>query len=82
MLRLKEILQEKNISIKSLACDFGSSPQYISNIVCERDTPSLKTLIKIADILNVPLPSLFSDFSDDNTIVCPHCGATLRVDIK
>jgi len=43
--------------------------------------PSLDTLQKIADALNVPISELF-ERPDTSTIKCPKCGTELEVKAK
>ena len=62
MLRLKEILTEKNLSEQDLANLLGVSRQYVNSIVMERRSCSLETLKKIATVLNVPLAVLFDSY--------------------
>ncbi|MEQ8418815.1 MAG: helix-turn-helix transcriptional regulator [Arenibacter algicola] len=59
VLRLKEILGEKNISGKDLAEAVGVSPVSISNIVQGNSFPKPELLLGIARELNVDVRELF-----------------------
>lgn len=81
MYRIKEILKEKGINQQQLAEMMNVSPQYISGIVREADTPSVNTLIEIAKLLKVPVSSLFDDYKG-GIIECPHCGKEINIKIS
>ena len=82
-LRIKEILKERNMTSKSLAESMRKAPQYISNIINGGKGVSIKSLEEIAKHLEVPISSLFADSKSSNgTIVCPHCGKELKIEIK
>lgn len=81
MFRLKEILKEKGITQQELSEKMGVTPQYVSGIVREVDTPSVNTLIDIATLLEVPVASLFEDYKS-SIIECPYCGKKISVKIS
>lgn len=81
MYRIKEILNEKGISQQQLADMMKVSPQYVSGIVREVDTPSVNTLVDIANLLKVPVSSLFEDYKG-GVINCPHCGKEISIKIS
>lgn len=68
ILRLKEIIREKNIKNKELADAIGCTPVAMSNIISGRSTPSLKTLDKIAVYLDVPIWQFFVDPNSEDFI--------------
>ena len=80
--RIKAIVASRGLTIKGLAEKIGVTPQSISVIVNEKTSPNISTLEKIAEALDVPVASLFTDYLAPNpaTIICPRCGA--RIDIK
>lgn len=85
MLRIKQILQEKALSAKTLAERMGVTPQYINSVINERDSASIRMLAKIAKELDVPVAALFDDYDNKvyaTTGTCPHCGKEIRIDIK
>jgi transcriptional regulator with XRE-family HTH domain len=80
MYRIREILNQKGMTSKELAEKMGVTPQYISGIIRETGSASVEVLANIANILNVPVSSLFEDYvSDKNTIKCPKCGAKFEL---
>lgn len=58
MNRIKEVLNEKGIKQTWLAEKLGKSFKMINNYACNRSQPSLQTLNKIADILQVEVKEL------------------------
>lgn len=82
ILRIREVLSERGAPPQYLADRMGVSRQYINNILSERGTASIRVLKRIADILQVPLASLFADYNApyDSTkdIKCPKCQTLLR----
>lgn len=87
MYRIKEILEEKGISAKSLAERMGVTPQYISGIIREKGSASVGVLSNIAKELGVPLSSLFDDYkktpsNSSINLTCPHCGQKIELEAK
>lgn len=85
MYRIREILSEKGITAKELAEKMGATPQYISGIIREKDTASVRVLSNIAQILEVPLSSLFDDYQKPESsvkVVCPNCHKEIEVELK
>ncbi len=82
-LRIKEILKERNMTSKSLAESMGKAPQYISNVANGGKGLSVKALEEIADKLDVPIASLFADYTknDGTSLRCPHCGKEITIHI-
>ena len=53
----------------------------LSNMV--NGNPTVETLNKIADALNVPVTELFErPKSDTASLTCPHCGKGIEIEIK
>ena len=83
MLRIKEVLKEKGKTIQSLSEDVGITYANMNNIVNEKSTPSLPTLQKIADSLDVLIVELFAPQQpQQNAFTCPKCGAALEIKEK
>ncbi|WP_298427382.1 helix-turn-helix transcriptional regulator [uncultured Kordia sp.] len=59
ILRLKEVLKEKEITGKDLAEKVGVTPASISNIVQGNSFPKPELLVKIAKTLDVDIRDLF-----------------------
>lgn len=60
-LRIDEILRERGLRNIDLANRLGYTPAAVSRIVNGKATPTLETLGRIADILDVPVWHLFVD---------------------
>lgn len=61
MFRIREIMKEKGMPPQYLADHMGVSRQYINNILSERGMVSVRTLSRIAEVLQVPVAALFED---------------------
>lgn len=59
--RIKVVLVEKNLSNKWLAEQLNKNEATISRWCTNDVQPSLYTFVKIANVLNVKLTSLFND---------------------
>lgn len=82
-LRIKEIMNECNVTSAWLAKQVGISKVAISNIVTGKSSPSLDNLLKIADALNVSITELIEakKEKETNTIICPHCECKIPIKI-
>lgn len=80
MLRIKEILKEKNITSKYLAERLKMTEVGLSKAIGEKGNPSLKRLREIADVLDVPVSDLFVEHSA--TITCPNCKTEITISVK
>lgn len=58
MSRIKKVLNEKGIKQTWLAKKLGKSFKIVNNYACNRIQPSLQTLHKIAEILQVEVKEL------------------------
>lgn len=67
-LRIREILESKDIKVSSLAETVGITRANMSNIVNGKSTPSLETLEKIANALGVDITELFAPSSSGGII--------------
>lgn len=65
MNRIKEVLEDKGIKQTWLAEKLGKSFNMVNGYVQNRHQPSLETLYKIAEILNVSVKDLLVD-NDEN----------------
>lgn len=75
-LRIREILESKDIKVSSLAETVGITRANMSNIVNGKSTPSLETLEKIANALGVDITELFAPSSSGGIIGVIRIGAT------
>ena len=79
-LRIKEIMNERNVTSAWLAEQVGISKVAVSNIVTGKSSPSLDNLIKIAGVLNISITELIGEEKEESTITCPHCGKTIKIE--
>ena len=65
MNRIKEVIDEKGIKQTWLAEKLGKSFNMVNGYVQNRHQPSLETLYKIAEILNVSVKDLLVDNKEE-----------------
>lgn len=58
-MRVKELIKEKGFTSKEVAEKIGMTEVGLSIALSDRGNPSLSTLKKIAEVLDVPLAELF-----------------------
>lgn len=75
-LRIREILESKEVKVSSLAETVGITRANMSNIVNGKSTPSLETLEKIANALEVDITDLFTPSSTGGIIGVIRIGDT------
>lgn len=63
-LRVKEICKEKGMTLNALAEKIGISQPSISGIATGKQKPSLDTIERIADALDIPVSLLFERKGD------------------
>ena len=80
--RIKEILNEKKMLQKDLAALLDITPVTLSQNLSRN--PSIQTLAKIADALNVDVLDLFEDNRPTPPAIqeCPHCNNKIEITIK
>ena len=66
MLRIKEILKEKNITQIELAEKIGITQVGLSRMI--NGNPTAETLVKIAEALDIDIRELFEPTKDDDNI--------------
>jgi transcriptional regulator with XRE-family HTH domain len=79
--RIKDILKEKGMTVAALAEKVGITQPNMSNIVNGKSNPSIETLGKIANVLEVTVGSLFNakDESDLYGLIV-YGGKTYKID--
>ena len=80
---IKKVIKERGWTLEKLAAEMtnkqggkGISQPTVSQII--NGNPSLDKLKEIASIIGVTASDLLRD-EDDNTFVCPNCGAKLEL---
>lgn len=77
--RVKELCKEKGILMKDLAeKKLGITPTGLSKSLGQK-YPQLQTLERIANALEVDISELFVNPSNNNELMCPKCGAKLKL---
>lgn len=80
MLKIKDILKEKNLTQGDLADKLGISRMAVVKILA--GNPTVETLQKIADTLEVHISELFVNPDKQTTINCPNCGKPINIYVK
>lgn len=77
-MRIKEIMEVKQVTNAWLAKEIRISTVSVSNIVTGKSAPSLNNLVKIAHALGVSLDELITKSETEmkfkSYIICPHCN--------
>lgn len=76
-LRIKDVIKEKGLTIQSLADQMGINRVNLSSSI--NGNPTVETLGKIADALQVPISDLFEQ-PKQNIITCPHCNGKIKIE--
>lgn len=91
-LYIKEVMKEKGITSKMLQNELGVTQATASYLVNGKTNPSLDTLQRIAEILEVPIWRLFyaevperlqeRPATSGSTLTCPHCGKRIGIKLE
>lgn len=76
-LRIKEVCKEKGILQKDLAEKLGITD--IALRASLKGNPTIGTLEKVANALQVPISDLFEQPKQD-IITCPHCNGKIKIE--
>jgi DNA-binding XRE family transcriptional regulator/mannose-6-phosphate isomerase-like protein (cupin superfamily) len=79
--RLRELRQERGLSLRNLARASGLSTNALSMIERSRTSPSVSTLYKIADALGVPITAFFRLEPPRRNIVFRKSGERMRLSV-
>ena len=78
--RIKELCREKGMTISAIAEQIGTTQTSLSRALGDNGNPTLETLDKIANALNVHITELFEQpQSNEAGITCPHCGKSITI---
>jgi len=78
-IRLRELREEQNLSIRALARLSGLSANALSMIERGKTSPSVSTLYKVADALGIPITNFFGEESDREPVVFLKADERTRV---
>lgn len=84
-LRLKELLEEKGITSAAFSSMVGIHKVSVSYIINGKQMPSVETLERFAEALNVDFIDLFvcnRPNPTPPTFTCPHCGNPIDITIQ
>ena len=76
MLRIKEVIRDKGLTVKHVASKLGMSSPALSDAI--NGNPTVEKLERIASALGVPVSELFEQPATD-IINCPHCGGKIKI---
>jgi transcriptional regulator with XRE-family HTH domain len=77
--RLRELRQERNMSMRALARESGLSANALSMIERGRTSPSVSTLYKLADAMGIPITAFFRQEPPRHDIVFQRAEERTRV---
>lgn len=80
-LRLKEVLDEKDMSLVSLSEKTGIEKGNLSAIANNKKNPTVETLSKIASALEISVTELFEKPNNGLYGICPHCGNEIKIEL-
>ncbi|MEJ2012231.1 MAG: XRE family transcriptional regulator [Anaerolineales bacterium] len=78
-IRLRQLREDRGYSIRELARLSGLSANALSLIERGRSSPSVSTLYKVSDALDVPITSLFRVSEERTEVVCVRAAERTRV---
>jgi transcriptional regulator with XRE-family HTH domain len=76
---LRQLREERELSIRALARESGLSANALSMIERGKTSPTVSTLYKVAEALNIPITALFRSIPDRREIVFMDVDARPRV---
>ena len=81
--RIKELCREKGMTISAIAEQIGTTQTSLSRALGDNGNPTLETLDKIANALNVHITELFEQpQSNEAGITCPHYGKSITIKVE
>jgi len=67
--RLRQLREQRNLSMRSLATASGLSANALSMIERGKTSPSVSTLYKLADAMGIPITTFFGEQTDKRKVV-------------
>src|SRR5574342_1279802 len=77
--RLRQLREERNMSMRSLATASGLSANALSMIERGKTSPSVSTLYKLADAMGVPITTFFGAENEKRQVVFVKSDERVRV---
>ena len=79
--RIREVREKKGITLRTLAREAGVSESLISQIERNRVSPSIDTLLNVADILEIDMEYLFQDLRKQRQVSIVHRDNRNRIQL-
>lgn len=75
-------MSTRNVTSALLAEKVGVSKVAVSNIVTGKSVPSLDTLMKMTNVLDITISELIgeTEFTGAGYIICPYCGKKIKIE--
>lgn len=75
-------MSTRNVTSALLAEKVGVSKVAVSNIVTGKSIPSLDTLMKMTNVLDITISELIgeTEFTGAGYIICPYCGKKIKIE--
>lgn len=83
-MRIKEVIKENGLTAAAVAQRMGVVPEALSRII-NGGNPTVRMVERIAAAIGVPITELFAPPAPVSTgagVICPKCGATLKVNFE
>ena len=83
MLYIKDALKQRGLTQNALAERLKINRVSLSRLLSDKNDMRLSTIKKIADAIGCDVTEFFKPAAteDHNTIICPHCGAKLVINL-
>jgi len=78
--KIRAVRERKGVTLKQVADKAGVSESLISQIERNRVSPSIDTLLNIANVLGIDLDYLFSDYRQKRKVDLVRCGERQRLE--
>lgn len=76
---IKKVITAKGWTTVSLAKAMGVKQPSLSRMI--NGNPTLDNLKKMADAMGISVSELVSDGDTPATIICPHCGKPIKINV-
>lgn len=80
-MNIKKVIKEKGYKIEQVAEEMGVHRVTLCQTI--NSNPTIRTLQRIADVIKCDVSDFFLDEIEkkESTLVCPHCGKPINVDV-
>ena len=83
-MHIKETLKQRGLKQNDLAERLGINRVSLSRLLSDKNDMRFSTIKKIADAIGCDVAEFFTpeETEDNNTIICPHCGEKLVINLS